>query len=136
MGTIYIYIYIYFKYQYKINLTDYESVKLLILKTYNIIVLGHYLWVYTLKNQFIGLVFREFQEGPLTFAPTYKYDPGTEMFDSSAKQRTPSYTDRILFKCGKQQILPSPNGKFYKVEKNLILHIYLKINENDSKTKI
>lgn len=61
----------------------------------------------------IGLVFRGFQEGPLTFAPTYKYDPGTEMFDSSAKQRTPSYTDRILFKCGKQQALPSPTGKLF-----------------------
>lgn len=57
-----------------------------------------------------GLVFRGFQEGPLTFAPTYKYDPGTEMFDTSAKQRTPSYTDRILYKCGKQQVLPSPSG--------------------------
>ncbi|CAI6364352.1 unnamed protein product [Macrosiphum euphorbiae] len=57
-----------------------------------------------------GLVFRGFQEGPLTFAPTYKYDPGTEMFDTTAKQRTPSYTDRILFKCGKQQVLPSPTG--------------------------
>ncbi|VVC45340.1 Endonuclease/exonuclease/phosphatase,Inositol polyphosphate-related phosphatase [Cinara cedri] len=56
-----------------------------------------------------GSVFKGFQEGPLTFAPTYKYDPGTEMFDTSAKQRTPSYTDRILFKCGKQ-ILPSPTG--------------------------
>ncbi|XP_075231116.1 inositol-3-phosphate synthase [Lycorma delicatula] len=46
-----------------------------------------------------GSVFRGFEEGPLTFAPTYKYDPGTQTFDSSHKQRTPSYTDRILFKC-------------------------------------
>lgn len=35
------------------------------------------------------------------------------MFDTSAKQRTPSYTDRILFKCGKLQVLPSPTGIFY-----------------------
>ncbi|XP_050423119.1 inositol polyphosphate 5-phosphatase E isoform X2 [Adelges cooleyi] len=60
-----------------------------------------------------GLIFRGFQEGPLTFAPTYKYDPGTEIFDTSAKQRTPSYTDRILYKCGKQQILPSTTGSQY-----------------------
>lgn len=27
-----------------------------------------------------------------------KYDPGTQNFDTSAKQRTPAYTDRILYK--------------------------------------
>lgn len=46
-----------------------------------------------------GMVFRGFEEGPITFKPTYKYDPGTQMFDTSQKQRTPSYTDRVLFKC-------------------------------------
>lgn len=46
----------------------------------------------------IGMVFRGFEEGPITFKPTYKYDPGTQMFDTSQKQRTPSYTDRILYK--------------------------------------
>ncbi|RZF48921.1 hypothetical protein LSTR_LSTR003301 [Laodelphax striatellus] len=47
----------------------------------------------------IGAAFPGFREGPLTFAPTYKYDPGTQNYDTSHKQRTPSYTDRILFKC-------------------------------------
>ncbi|XP_044021007.1 inositol polyphosphate 5-phosphatase E isoform X2 [Aphidius gifuensis] len=45
-----------------------------------------------------GAVLRGFEEGPITFPPTYKYDPGTQTFDSSSKQRTPAYTDRILFK--------------------------------------
>lgn len=45
-----------------------------------------------------GALLRGFQEAPITFPPTYKYDPGTQNFDSSSKQRTPSYTDRILFK--------------------------------------
>ncbi|EZA55056.1 72 kDa inositol polyphosphate 5-phosphatase [Ooceraea biroi] len=43
-------------------------------------------------------VLRGFEEAPITFPPTYKYDPGTQNFDSSNKQRTPAYTDRILFK--------------------------------------
>lgn len=45
-----------------------------------------------------GAVLRGFEEAPITFPPTYKYDPGTQNFDSSNKQRTPAYTDRILFK--------------------------------------
>jgi len=36
----------------------------------------------------------------LIYRPTYKYDIGTDNFDSSAKKRAPAYTDRILYKSG------------------------------------
>ncbi|CAG9094088.1 unnamed protein product [Plutella xylostella] len=45
-----------------------------------------------------GAAFRDFREAPITFPPTYKYDPGTQVFDTSSKQRAPAYTDRILYK--------------------------------------
>ena len=45
-----------------------------------------------------GTIFRGFKEHPINFRPTYKYDPGTDKFDTSSKQRIPSYTDRILYK--------------------------------------
>ncbi|KAL0484152.1 inositol polyphosphate 5-phosphatase [Acrasis kona] len=45
-----------------------------------------------------GRVFFLFREGDINFAPTYKYDPGTLTFDTSEKQRTPSWTDRVLYK--------------------------------------
>ncbi|CAF0762456.1 unnamed protein product [Adineta ricciae] len=43
-------------------------------------------------------VFREFVEGPINFPPTYKYDIGSDNYDTSEKARTPSYTDRILWR--------------------------------------
>lgn len=42
--------------------------------------------------------FRGFREAPVRFYPTYKYDKGTSNYDSSEKQRVPSWTDRVLFR--------------------------------------
>ena len=46
----------------------------------------------------LGAAFSEFSEGPIEWAPTYRYDAGTNTYDTSEKQRKPSYTDRVLFK--------------------------------------
>lgn len=45
-----------------------------------------------------GAAFRGYDEAPLTFPPTYKYDMGTDSYDTSDKMRPPAWTDRILFK--------------------------------------
>lgn len=41
--------------------------------------------------------FSGFSEGPLNFRPTYKFDRGTNTYDTSSKQRVPAWTDRILY---------------------------------------
>ena len=42
-------------------------------------------------------VFEGYQEGAITFQPTYRFDPGSSAYDTSEKERTPSWTDRILW---------------------------------------
>lgn len=53
-----------------------------------------------------GKAFHEgWQEGPIEFLPTYKYDVGSVgMFDSSEKQRGPSWCDRILFRTRRHRL--------------------------------
>ncbi|XP_023374493.1 inositol polyphosphate 5-phosphatase K isoform X2 [Otolemur garnettii] len=44
------------------------------------------------------VLLREFQEGPLLFPPTYKFDKNSNNYDTSEKKRKPAWTDRILWR--------------------------------------
>jgi len=47
-----------------------------------------------------GSAFRGFEEGEITFLPTYKYQPGTDEYEKrpEKKQRAPAWCDRVLWK--------------------------------------
>ena len=45
-----------------------------------------------------GLRLRAFNEMPINFAPTYKYNVGTDEYDTSEKQRSPAWCDRLLYR--------------------------------------
>lgn len=51
------------------------------------------------KQMASGETFPFFDEKEIKFAPTYKFDNGTKTYDTSEKQRTPAWTDRILSLC-------------------------------------
>ena len=45
-----------------------------------------------------GYAFPFYDEAKITFKPTYKYDVGTDSYDTSEKQRIPAWCDRVLRK--------------------------------------
>ncbi|KAG7833633.1 hypothetical protein KL942_003277 [Ogataea angusta] len=48
------------------------------------------------KQMATGESFPYFNEMAINFPPTYKFDRGTDTYDTSDKQRVPAWTDRIL----------------------------------------
>ncbi|XP_051540879.1 inositol polyphosphate 5-phosphatase K-like isoform X2 [Myxocyprinus asiaticus] len=68
------------------------------------------------KDQLIMLkknepILQEFEEGPLSFKPTYKFDRFSETYDTSGKKQKPAWTDRILWRIKPQAADNEDEGK-------------------------
>ncbi|KIW18105.1 hypothetical protein PV08_02392 [Exophiala spinifera] len=50
------------------------------------------------RRRVSGFRLSQFTELPITFAPTYKYDVGTDNYDTSEKKRAPAWCDRLLYR--------------------------------------
>jgi hypothetical protein len=76
-------------------------------------------WTFQVQQQ-QGNVFKNFWEGDINFAPTYKYDLFSDDYDTSEKCRAPAWTDRVLWKRRKQ--IPDAG-----IRENLFLesHVYV-----------
>lgn len=85
-------------FNYRIDMDKDEMKELIKLRDYDQILIND-----QLKNQQeAGNVFKNFTEGCIFFAPTYKYDLFSDDYDTSEKCRAPAWTDRILWKRRKQ----------------------------------
>uniref|UniRef100_A0A1B8XUT1 Inositol polyphosphate-related phosphatase domain-containing protein n=1 Tax=Xenopus tropicalis TaxID=8364 RepID=A0A1B8XUT1_XENTR len=45
-----------------------------------------------------GSIFQGFKEAQIHFRPTYKFNIGSDDYDTSKKRRAPSYTDRVMYR--------------------------------------
>jgi len=83
-------------FNYRVNQTRENTIKFLKEKKFESLLLEDQMTIEKERKT----TFADFQEGEIKFAPTYKYANNSQLFDSK-KNRTPSWTDRILFCCKK-----------------------------------
>lgn len=57
----------------------------------------------TLKHEDPAFRLHAFDEAPIEFLPTYKFDHFSNSYDTSPKQRTPSWCDRILWRTQRKE---------------------------------
>ncbi|KAG0222642.1 hypothetical protein BGW41_005887 [Actinomortierella wolfii] len=81
---------------YRIDLKYKETIELVNQQNWAVLQANDQLLQQRVRNPQFAL--RAFQEAELLFAPTYKYDPDTDTYDTSAKHRTPAWCDRILWR--------------------------------------
>ncbi|KAH7946716.1 hypothetical protein HPB52_003773 [Rhipicephalus sanguineus] len=79
------------------------------------------------QQQQQGKVFGGYTEGPITFRPTYKYAPGTQLWDTSEKQRAPAWCDRILWKGPHVKQLRYSSHESYTLSDHKPVSAYFKV---------
>ena len=89
-------------FNYRINGTREAIDSLIDNKLHSTLVVNDQLFIEKNRNA----TFSGFDEGPLHFYPTYKFDPGTDTYDTSKKKRSPSWTDRVLWRCNSKSTHP------------------------------
>jgi phosphatidylinositol-bisphosphatase len=61
-------------------------------------------------------VFNGYYEPPIDFMPTYKFDINTDNYDTSEKFRTPSWTDRVLYRPKRANVLSDNQNELETIQ--------------------
>ncbi|CAF3893915.1 unnamed protein product [Rotaria sp. Silwood1] len=61
-------------------------------------------------------IFTGYYEPPVNFLPTYKFDINTDNYDTSEKFRTPSWTDRILYRSKRTKVLMNNQNELETIQ--------------------
>lgn len=80
-----------------------------------------------------GAAFMGYEEGPILFRPTYRYNLNSDEYDTSDKMRIPAWTDRILYrgnnldleKYSRAELKSSDHRPVYAVRMGLMVHTQL-----------
>ena len=73
-----------------------------------------------------------FMESPITFPPSYKYQPGTDTHEPGPKKRAPAWCDRILW-CTHERRLPritDPEPRNVLTQQHYALHMQPRISDH------
>lgn len=84
---------------YRLNMHRQVAIAAINDKNYSKLIEADQLTIQLRKNP--GHRLRAFQEDKIAFDPTYKFDVGTDQYDSSEKRRVPAWCDRIFYRGGK-----------------------------------
>ncbi|CAM6046137.1 unnamed protein product [Sphagnum compactum] len=81
-------------FNYRIDASYEQALSLIEKKCYDVLLLKD-----QLRNEMSsGRTFHGMREGFVGFAPTYKFDHGSQAYDTSEKKRVPAYCDRVVFR--------------------------------------
>lgn len=71
------------------------------------------------QQAFVG-----YEEGPVLFRPTYRYDLGTDNYDTSEKMRIPAWTDRILYRGNQLDLAVYSRSELYGSDHKPVFAIF------------
>uniref|UniRef100_A0A7I4BC76 Inositol polyphosphate-related phosphatase domain-containing protein n=1 Tax=Physcomitrium patens TaxID=3218 RepID=A0A7I4BC76_PHYPA len=81
-------------FNYRIDTTYDQAIKWISEQRYDMLLIRDQLRV----EMTSGRTFPGMREAGITFPPTYKFDRGSQVYDTSEKKRVPAYCDRVVFR--------------------------------------
>ena len=75
-----------------------------------------------------------FMEMPISFPPSYKYEPGTDTYDLGPKKRAPAWCDRILWRTHERRLprITDPDPRSVLTQQHYAIHMQPRLSDHKS----